>query len=281
MSPVPARRIGLSLALLLLAAPPPQAAPAERHLRLVYDFYAGGFRVGSVSAEARLAGTRYAAEARFLTDGSLASLFPIDFQFAATGTRAGHVTRPSLFQSVYGGFEGDPAIIVTYSDGAAPDRVEPGLPPGVALGDIAVGGRLIDPVSAAVEAFTRVGPEACGRTIRIFDGMRTYSLRLEEAGHDPLEPFAGSVFQGTAVRCAWRYRLDASAKGDWAGELLGEHPPEGDIWFAPAADGSVMVPVKFLARTPVIGVVVHLMRVEGDGVPVPLAPADVPPPEQY
>lgn len=265
---------------LLLTAGAAQGAGPQREVHLAYDFFAGGFRVGVVSATARIGGETYAAEARFVTEGTLGALFPVDFRFASAGSRAGDSTRPERFQSVYGGIAGNPVVNVAFAQDAGPARVEPALPTGASLEDIAAAGRLIDPVAAAVEAFTREGPNACGRTIRIFDGIRTYALKLGEESPATVASYSGSLFSGTAIRCTWRYRLEASARGDWARDLFGENPPDGEIWFAPTAEGGVMVPVKFLARTPIVHVVVHLMRAEENGSPVALNPAGPPRPDE-
>lgn len=245
------------LALLAVAG---LTAPAEAgEARLAYDVYAGGFRVGQVEAAADVTDRAYEARAQFTTAGTLADLFPVRFVFAAQGTRKSPALRPRRYHSQFFGFAGDPIQDVAF-DGKAP-TLDPDWTRGRGPGAVLREPFGTDPVTAVVAALLRAPDTACDRTIRLFDGIRVYEIALGPPRGDTLTRYAETYFVGEALRCPWEYRLVSARKEDWANDLFGETPPSGDIWFAELPTG--LTPVRFLAETPIVNVVVHLMSVDG------------------
>lgn len=226
---------------------------------LRYDVYAGGFRVGQIEAAANLSDRAYDARAQFTTEGTLADLFPVRFVFAAEGTRKSPALRPRRYHSQFFGFAGDPVQDVAF-DGKTP-TLEPDWTGGMGPGAVLREPFGTDPVTAVVAALLRAPETACDRTIRLFDGIRVYEIALGPPQGDTLTRYAETYFAGEALRCSWTYRLVSARKGDWANDLFGATPPSGDIWFAELPTG--LTPVRFLAETPIVNVVVHLMSVDG------------------
>ncbi len=267
-----ARRTAKASALALCMAWP--AAAHSEDIRIAYDLYAGGFRVGVVEASATLNGAAYDAKAEFRTEGTLADLFPVTFLFAAHGARDGGTLRPARYDSQFIGFEGDPEQDALYDEtGAHPLAVVPDWT-GMKGPEAALGQALsLDPVTRVIEAVLREGAP-CPRRIDVFDGIRAYRLDFKLIGPDHVEPYEGSVFAGEAMLCSWRYELLAAQKGDWAESYFGEAPPEGEIWFARDGAGRFTIPVKLIAHTPVVDAVMHLMRAESAGAPLFPPPAE-------
>lgn len=255
------------------------AGVARGEVSLRYDFYAGGFRVGSVEADAKLGETTYAANAVFRTEGWLEDLFDIDFAFETSGITTDGDWAPSSFRSVYGGFEGDPVVLVDFGTGEVPLTATPAPPEGVMPVDTAGSQPFIDPITAVLGEMARRDGAPCGRRLHLFDGIRTYALVLEEPESGILEPAAEGSFAGPSIRCAWHYELGRTGQGDWARDLFTEAPPSGTIWFAHDPDTGMTIPVKFLAETPVVSVVVHLMRADANGRAMTLGMAPAPPEE--
>ncbi|NWH07723.1 MAG: DUF3108 domain-containing protein [Alphaproteobacteria bacterium] len=252
------------------------AGAARGEVSLRYDFYAGGFRVGTVEADAELSEASYRANAVFRTEGWLEDLFDIDFAFAASGVSTDGNWTPSSFRSVYGGFEGNPVVLVDFGEGKVPVSATPAPPEGVMPDDVAERQHFIDPITAVLGEMARRDGAPCGRRLHLFDGIRTYTLVLEDAETDILEPTNEGSYAGASLRCAWHYELGRTGQGDWARDLFAETPPTGTIWFAHDPESGMTVPVKFLAETPVVSVVVHLMQADANGRAMTLGMAPAP-----
>jgi hypothetical protein len=237
---------------------PAEHASALSQVELGFDFYAGGIRVAKVSSGAQLYDDRYTAKAIFKSEGSLSDLFDVTFSFETVGIRNGNSFRPETFAAIYKGFEGDPTVTVTFSPSRHnPTSVEPGLPEDMKLEDFTRHHQLIDPISAVLQATIMASEAPCNKSFDLFDGIRSYRLVLLEPKKDDVEAYEGSIYEGPAIRCRWRYELITAGEDDWARDLFMDSPPEGRIWFAKLK--GVMAPVRLLAETPVVNVVMHIM----------------------
>jgi hypothetical protein len=226
-------------------------------IELEFDFYAGGLRVAKVTGGAQLHDERYTAHAVFKSEGSLSDLFDVTFSFETVGRRSIDRFDPRTFTATYKGFEGDPTVTVTFSDVAGPTDVKPGLPEDVSLIDFTREHKLTDPITAVLQATLLASDAPCNKSYDLFDGVRSYRLVLLEPKEDDVESYEGSIYNGPAIRCRWRYELLTSSKDDWARDLFQDSPPEGRIWFAKLK--GVMAPVRLLAETPIVNVVMHIM----------------------
>jgi hypothetical protein len=232
------------------------ARPALSHVEIEFDLYAGGLRVAKVTGDAQLVDDHYSTNAEFKTEGSLSDLFDVTFSFATVGQRLGKTFAPDSFTAVYKGFEGDPVVTVAFA-GGKPTAVEPGLPEDVTLDDFTRHHQLTDPMSAVLQATIAASTAPCNRSFTLFDGVRSYRLVLLKPKEDEVESYEGSIYDGPAIRCHWRYELITAGKRDWARDLFLDTPPQGRIWFAEL--NGVMLPVRLLAETPVVNVVMHIM----------------------
>lgn len=245
-----------ALAALLLIS----GAARAGELTLAYDFYAGGIQVMEVGADASLNAAQYTAHAWMRAEGSLARLYEVNFSFAAEGVLSPS-PQPRVFNAVYTGMKGNPAVYVPFrADGSAPETPPP------LLRGANQNARLSDPLTAALSIVLSNGENPCGRTYDLYDGLRVFRLVLDTAETNRVERYNQSLFEGDAERCAWRYELVAAQPGDWAIEWFGKTPPYGKIWVAPwPGQPGNLLPVKLLASTPVINVVIHLREASLDG----------------
>ena len=236
-------------------------------LKLAYDFYAGGVEVMVVEADATLDPAHYTAHAQMRTEGPLSGMYAVNFSFSAEGEMRGSNPLSRKFEATYAGFAGNPAVHATFSgDGPQAATVDPALPGGVTPDELLHGAKVMDPLTGALLTILSGAQHPCGRSYEMFDGVRHYRLVLAEPETNRVERYDGSLFEGDALSCAWRYELVAAVPGDWAIEWFGKTLPEGKIWFAPwpGEDGKMM-PVKLLAATPIINVVMHLRAASADG----------------
>lgn len=249
----------------------PRATPTRAEgkqpslVEVTYAFYAGGVRVAKATASAQLDSKRYNANAIVRTEGSLGRMFNIMFSFQAVGQREAGRFTPETFAAVYTGFKGDPTMTVSFSpDDQQPTNVNPALRRGLTMQDFQSKPPLVDPMSALLEAAISSHKAPCDRTFDLFDGVRSYRITLGKAQKDDVGSYDGSVYNGPAIQCRWRYKLVKASRDDWAHRMLQDAPPEGKIWFADL--NGVMAPVRLMAETPVVAVMMHVMaaRVNGE-----------------
>lgn len=270
------------------AAPEPAKTPVRATaaigkqpslIEVTYAFYAGGVRVAKADATAQLDAKRYNANAIVRTEGSLGRMFNIVFSFQAVGQRDAGRFTPETFAAVYTGFKGDPTMTVSFSrEDQQPTNVKPALRRGLKMQDFQSKPPLVDPMSALLEAAISSNKAPCNRTFDLFDGVRSYRITLGKPQKDDVGSYDGSVYNGPAVQCRWTYKLVKASRDDWAHRMLQDAPPEGKIWFADLK--GVMAPVRLMAETPVVAVMMHVMAasVNGEDVATVKAKANTPTP---
>jgi len=94
----------------------------------------------------------------------------------------------------------------------------------------------------------RVAPEACQRTLPIFDGRRRYDLKLAFKRIDTVKADKG--YQGPVVVCTMLYRPIAGHRPERPAIKYLVEQRDMEMWLAPIAGTRVLVPFRFSIPTP-------------------------------
>ncbi|WP_156970911.1 DUF3108 domain-containing protein [Beijerinckia mobilis] len=109
---------------------------------------------------------------------------------------------------------------------------------------------ILDPTSALIMAVPEnqplVGPAACNRTLRIYDGYIRYDVALSYAGTRDVQV---TGYSGPVSVCAARYRPIAGHKLDSQSTRFMAENREIEAWLAPVEKAHVVVPVHVSLMT--------------------------------
>jgi hypothetical protein len=94
-----------------------------------------------------------------------------------------------------------------------------------------------------------VSPEACRRTIPVFDGRMRYDLSLDYKRIEMVKAEKG--YKGPAVVCAVYFTPIAGYVADRPAIKYMAAQRNMEIWFAPIAGTRVLVPFKIIIPTPI------------------------------
>jgi hypothetical protein len=116
---------------------------------------------------------------------------------------------------------------------------------------------VLDPLTAGLIPVAGSGdvltPEACRRTVQIFDGRQRYDLALSFKRMDQVKAEKG--YQGPVVVCMVTYQPLAGHRPDRAAIRQLTQTRDLDIWFAPIAGTRVLAPFRISIPT-VVGTAV-------------------------
>ncbi|HML08566.1 MAG TPA: DUF3108 domain-containing protein [Xanthobacteraceae bacterium] len=117
---------------------------------------------------------------------------------------------------------------------------------------------VVDPITALLIRIPGGGdvfvPEACERTLAIFDGHTRYDLTLAFKRLDNVKTDEG--YQGTVVVCSVRFFPLAGYDPDRVLIKYLAEQPDIEMWLAPLADSRLLVPYRISIPTPIgLGVV--------------------------
>jgi hypothetical protein len=230
-------------------------AAAQGRLEAQYTATVSGIPIGRGNWVIEIDNDQYSAAASGATTGILRFF---------TGARGTSATR--------GSFNGGQPVPTSYAETIDYDRtiddvrialsggnvkdysVEPPLPPHpdrIPVSDADRRG-VVDPMSAV---FARVGgngdpvaPEACGRTVPVFDGRVRYDLRSEFKRIETVKAEKG--YAGPAVVCAVYF---APVSGYVPNRPVIKYLidlRDAEVWLAPISGTRVLVPFRFAMPTP-------------------------------
>ena len=94
-----------------------------------------------------------------------------------------------------------------------------------------------------------LGPEACRRTIPVFDGRMRYDLSLDFKRTEMVKAEKG--YKGPAVVCAVYFTPIAGYVPDRASIKYVAAQRNMEIWFAPIAGTRVLAPFRIVIPTPI------------------------------
>jgi hypothetical protein len=239
-----------------VAEAPQRAAFAQGKLDARYVVTLSGFPIGRGAWVIYIGEDHFTAAASGATAGLLRVFASGEGQSAARGTISGGQLVPSTYASRI--VTGDKSDEVRMAISAGTVKELAVNPPTVASPDrVAVTEAhrrgISDPMTASLIRIPGSGdtlvPQACQRTLSIFDGRMRYDLQLAFKRFDRVSSERG--YQGLAVVCAVYFSPIAGHVPErYAIKYLIELR-DIELWLAPIAGTRVMVPFRVSVPTPI------------------------------
>ena len=251
----PAWRGGLLVAVLgsALAIAGPVLAQAQGKLEARYTATLAGIPIGKGAWTVEIREHQYSAVANGRVTGLMRAITRGDGTATAEGAMAGGRLVPAAYAAHTADDRRSSEVRMTLSSGTVTDLVAEPVPPSPDRIPLTEAHRhgVVDPMSAALIGVSGSGevlsPEACRRTLPIFDGYQRFDLalsfkRMDEAG-------AEHGYQGPVVVCSVAYRPIAGHRpARFAIKYLMEQR-DIEIWYAPIAGTHVLAPFRLLVPT--------------------------------
>ena len=250
------RHLRVLLPLVAAAAAVPAPAQAQGKLEARYEASIAGIPIGKGSWVIDINDTRYTAAASGTTTGLIRAFTGGHGTSAAHGTlHAGEPVNSTFASTIASGHKTDEVQLTVANGVVKESRVDPPLetePERVPLTDAHRKG-ILDPMTASLlrtpGAGNPLAPEACQRTVAIFDGRLRYDLRLAFKRMDHVKADKG--YAGPVVVCAVYFTPIAGFIPSRAAirYLVKQHDIEA--WLAPIAGTHVLVPYRVQGPTPI------------------------------
>ncbi|TWB47003.1 DUF3108 domain-containing protein [Nitrospirillum viridazoti] len=278
--PRPLRAAALMLSAVVVPLSGPlsaHAAETPQHLRLGYDVYVGGLKMGRMTLETEIKGEDYRVTVAADAGDMLARLIKWSYTAEADGRFGGvNGVAPRHFHSLrtlrdkrwdatlsyaapYGTH--DTAVTFTQTPPPSPDDAN-AVPPDQRPGTV-------DLLSAAVAISRHAEGGDCASRLPVYDGRRRYDVLMESRPRRHIEKSDYTVFDGDAIGChvailpvAGFQPAGRGSQNFWTAAPDGK--PRGfDLWVGRPIPGGPVVPVRLEAGelffTHVIG---HLVQVD-------------------
>lgn len=248
------RRAITAAALMLAAAASGNPAHAQGRFEARYSVTIAGIPVGQGVWIGDIAEDQYTTAAsgrvtglaRVLTDGE-------GFGAARGRVRGGRLAPTSYAVTVTADRRPDEVRMAFAGGGVKDLQVEPPTPytpDRVPLTDAHRRG-VMDPLSAGLISVSGTGevvsPDACHRTVPIFDGRQRYDLTLAFKRMDQVR--AGRGYEGPVVVCMVVYQPLAGHRSDRPAVRQLAESRDMDIWFAPIAGTRFLAPFRISMPT--------------------------------
>jgi hypothetical protein len=239
-----------------LAADAGHMAAAQGKLEAEYTASVAGIPIGRGNWVVEINEKEYTATASGATAGLLRFVTGARGTGAARGTiNAGQPVPTSYMATIIDDRRVDD-VRITLSGGTVKEyTVEPPMPPNPDRIPISEADRrgVIDPMTSALNRVGGTGdpvsPEACERTVPVFDGRIRYDLRSEFKRMTTVKAQKG--YDGPVVVCALYFKpISGYVPGRSAIRYLVELR-DAEIWLAPIAGTRVLAPYRFSMPTPV------------------------------
>jgi hypothetical protein len=249
-------RLGLIAAATLAALVGPQTAQADSKLEARYVASLAGIPIGSGTWIVDVGDGRYIAAASGSTTGLLRVFLGGQGTSAARGILSGGRPVTSTYAATINTQDASSSVRLTISDGNVKDsKVEPPVdrdPERVPLTREHEHG-VLDPMTATLIRAPGTGspltPEACNRTLSIFDGRLRYDLKLAFKRMDKVHAEQGYV--GPAIVCSVAFEpLAGHIPSRTAMKYLMKQR-DIEIWLAPIGTTRVLVPFRAEGPTPI------------------------------
>ena len=231
-------------------------ASAQTKLDAAYTATLWGLPVGHISWTVELNDNRFKAAARGAITGLLRIVADGRGDVSVHGAMSEGKPVPSVFSlNLIAGKWSDDVRIV-FSGGKAQEHVAAAAvktnPDQVPLTDANRVG-VVDPMTALLVHIPGAGaiavPQACDRSVAVFDGHARYNLRLAFKRLDDVKTDEG--YQGRAVVCSLKFVPVAGhdPKRYLVTYLAAQHDIE--VWLAPLAGSRLLVPYRVTMPTPI------------------------------
>jgi hypothetical protein len=247
--------IRLTVALLsLLADAGLNLAAAQAKLDATYSATLWGLPIGHISWTVELRNNRFTSAANGAVSGLLRLFSDGHGDVSAHGRLTGGEPVASNFALTLIAGKWSDEVRILFHGNKAQEYVAAAPNPGPNQVPISDSNRtgVVDPMTALLVSVPGSGatavPEACERTIPIFDGHTRYNLRLSFKRIDNVK--AESGYQGPVVVCSVKFSPVAGydPKHFLVTYLAAQHDIE--IWLAPVAGTRLMVPYRMSMPTP-------------------------------
>jgi hypothetical protein len=249
------RALSIAAAPLLVQLPFANASFAQGKLDARYSVTLSGVPIGKGAWVIDVSQDQFTAAASGMTSGLL-RIFSSGHGSAASrgAVRSGALTPSSFGSSITTDKKTEELRIVLSGGNVKEFAIEPPSPPAperIPLTDAHRRG-VVDPMSAGLIRVNGNGdplvPEACNRTLPIFDGRMRFDLKLEYKRMDQVKADKG--YQGPVVVCSVYFSPLAGYIPDRSviKYLMAQRNME--MWLAPLSGTRVMVPFRISIPTP-------------------------------
>jgi hypothetical protein len=244
-----ARLRGLSVLVAGLIGALPGLSWAQGKLEARYTATVAGIIVGRGTWVIDIGQTHYTAAASGRVVGLLKILSDGEGTVAAHGNIEGSRLLPATYSSRVIVDDKVDEVRLALAGGAVTEVVaEPPLPPSPDRIPVSEGHRrgVLDPMTAELMPVAGSGdvmsPEACGRTLPIFDGRQRFDLTLTFKRFDHVKAEKG--YQGPVVVCMVTYQPIAGHRPGRAAIKYLMAAREMEMWLAPIAGTRILVPFR-------------------------------------
>lgn len=242
----------LALALCWLLVP----ASAQGRLEARYSATIAGIPIGNGSWAIDIADTQYTAAATGSTSGLLRAFTGGQGDSTAHGTLNGGRLLSSIYASTISTRKKSDTVRITINSGNIKDlKVDPPLdddPERVPLTEAHQHG-VFDPMSAMLMRVPGTGdllvPEACQRTLSIFDGRMRFDFQFAFKRMDKVK--ANKGYAGPVVVCSAYFTPVAGFVPSRAAIRYLSEQRDMEVWLAPITGTRVLVPYRAQGPTPI------------------------------
>lgn len=229
-------------------------ADAQSKLDARYVASLAGVPIGTGTWVIDIGEEQFSAAATGMTTGLLRVFATGDGKGVSRGTVRGDILAPTLFISTINNDRRVEELKIVMSGGTVKDMViEPPTvphPDRVPLTDAHRRG-IVDPLSAALIRVAGnddpVGPEACRRTLPVFDGRMRFDLQLS---FNRIENVQAQGYHGPVAVCRVQFVPLAGHVPDRPAIKYLVAQPDLEMWLAPIAGTRIVVPFKISIPTP-------------------------------
>jgi len=275
---VPLTRLAGAVVLIaVLVAAGSRGVQAQGKLDAAYVVTLGGVPVGKGSWTIDVSDDQFTATANGATSGLLRVFASGQGNSAAHGGVSGGQPVASTYASTIVADNRADQVRILFSGGAVKDYLaDPPTMPNpdrVPLTDVNRKG-VLDPMTASLIRVAGNGdtfvPEACQRTLPVFDGRMRYDLQLVFKHLDKVKSERG--YQGTVVVCSVYFSPIAGHVPERSTIKYLVAQRDMELWLAPIAGTRLMVPYRASIPTPIgMGVLQANQFVSIPRPPVPTA----------
>jgi hypothetical protein len=232
------------------------AASAEGRLEARYSATLAGIPIGSGSWTIEAAETQYTATVNGSTSGLLRAFTGGQGNATSRSTLNGGKLISSIYAATITTRKYTESIRITINNGNVKDfRIEP--PPETDPERVPVTDthqhNVLDPMTASLVRMSGNGdilaPEACDRTLAVFDGRLRYDLQFAFKRMENVKAKKG--YAGPAVVCAAFFSPIAGFIPSRSAIKYLAKQREMEVWLAPIAGTRVLVPYRAQSPTPV------------------------------
>lgn len=249
----------------------PDTGSTVEPITLVYEFYAAGFHLATVEANAKLSSEAYEISTKGQSSGIADSFIKARFESSAVGALTSDGPTPKSFRNYSDTRFGVRELEMTRAtDGTFDVTAEPELEPqqAAALRSGLADGT-VDPLTASLYSALRPANTTCTEKVRVFDGRRVFALAYSRKGTEVLTSADESFFSGDAIKCDLRYLPLAGQTREWKLEQAKNPTPPIELWVAefkrPNEDSDVIIPVRMKLESDWGTALAHLTSVTMGG----------------